>query len=121
VIQKSDEVRQAIRRELEEAQYEASLAARRYEAVDPAKHPVARELESRLSIALERVAQMGQRLTRMDQVASSQPEIDREGLLVLAHDLPVAWDAPGATMCTKQRLTRILIQEVVVDLDDAAH
>jgi hypothetical protein len=28
---------------------------------------------------------------------------------------------PGATMRTKQRLTRILIQEVVVDLDDAAH
>ena len=48
-------------------------------------------------------------------------EIDREGLLMLAHDLPAAWNVPGATMRTKQRLTRILIQEVVVDLDDAAH
>jgi hypothetical protein len=42
-------------------------------------------------------------------------------LLMLAHDLPAAWNAPGATMRTKQRLTRILIQEIVVDLDDAAH
>ena len=40
---------------------------------------------------------------------------------MLAHDLPAVWNAPGATMRTKQRLTRILIQEVVVDLDDAAH
>jgi hypothetical protein len=48
-------------------------------------------------------------------------EIDREGLIALAHDLPAIWNAPGATMRTKQRLTCILIQEVVIDLDDAAH
>lgn len=121
VVQADDDVRQATRRELEEARYEASLAARRYEAVDPTKRLVARELESRWNIALERVAQLEQRLARMDEDAASRPVIDREGLLSLAHDLPAAWNAPGATMRTKQRLTRILIQEVVVDLDDAAH
>jgi hypothetical protein len=121
VIQADDDVRQATGRELEEARYEASLAARRYEAVDPTKRLVARELESRWNIALEHVAQLEQRLARMDDDAASRPEIDREGLLSLAHDLPAAWNAPGATMRTKQRLTRILIQEVVVDLDDAAH
>ena len=121
VTQADDDVRQAVRRELEEARYEASLAARRYEAVDPAKRLVARELESRWNTALERVAQLEQRLARMDADAASRPEIDREGLLALAHDLPAAWNAPGATMRTKQRLTRILIQEVVIDLDDHAH
>jgi hypothetical protein len=40
-------------------------------------------------------------------------------LLQLAHDLPSAWNAPTADTRTKQRLTHILIQEVVVDLDDA--
>lgn len=109
VTQADDDVRQAVRRELEEARYEASLAARRYEAVDPAKRLVARELESRWNAALERVAQLEQRLSRMDADAASRPEIDREGLLALAHDMPAAWNAPGATMRTKQRLTRILI------------
>ncbi|MFM0069466.1 MerR family transcriptional regulator, partial [Paraburkholderia aspalathi] len=33
-------------------------------------------------------------------------------------DLPATWNAPGTDMRTKQRLTRILIQEVVIDLDD---
>ena len=42
-----DEIRQALCRELEEARYEASLAARRYEVVDPTKRLVARELETR--------------------------------------------------------------------------
>jgi hypothetical protein len=121
VIQADNDVRQAVQRELEEARYEASLAARRYEVVDPAKRLVARELESRWNAALERVAQLEQRLARMDADAVSRPEIDREGLIALAHDLPAIWNAPGATMRTKQRLTCILIQEVVIDLDDAAH
>ena len=61
-----DEIRQALSRELEEARYEASLAARRYEVVDPAKRFVARELESRWNTALERVAELEARMARMD-------------------------------------------------------
>jgi hypothetical protein len=41
------DVRLAIERELEEARYEATLASRRYETVDPTKRLVARELEAR--------------------------------------------------------------------------
>jgi DNA invertase Pin-like site-specific DNA recombinase len=119
VVKEDDDVRQATRRDLEHARYEASLASRRYEAVDPAKRLVARELESRWNIALERVTELEQRLVRMDGQAASRPQVDREGLLTLAHDLASAWNAPGATMRTKQRLTRVLIQEVVIDLDDA--
>ncbi len=37
----------AVEREFEAARYDASLAARRYELVDPAKRHVARELEAR--------------------------------------------------------------------------
>jgi hypothetical protein len=118
VIRADDDVRQATKRDLEHARYEASLASRRYEAIDPAKRLVARELESRWNIALERVAELEQRLARMDEQAASRPQVDKESLLTLAHDLASAWNAPSATMRTKQRLTRVLIQEVVVDLDD---
>jgi DNA invertase Pin-like site-specific DNA recombinase len=119
VVRADDDVRQATKRDLENARYEASLASRRYEAVDPTKRLVARELESRWNIALERVVELEQRLARMDDQFASRPQVDQEGLLTLARDLAAAWNAPGATMRTKQRLTRILIQEVVIDLDDA--
>jgi hypothetical protein len=119
VIKADDDVRQATKRDLENARYEASLASRRYEAVDPTKRLVARELESRWNIALERVAELEQRLARMNNQAASRPQVDQDGLMTLARDLATAWNAPGATMRTKQRLTRILIQEVVIDLDDA--
>ncbi len=50
------EVVAAVERDLEGARYDASLASRRYELVDPAKRHVARELEARWNEALEHVA-----------------------------------------------------------------
>jgi DNA invertase Pin-like site-specific DNA recombinase len=116
-----DDVRLALTKELEAARYEASLAARRYELVDPAKRLVARELEGRWNTALERVDQLERRIRDLETQALRRPAIDRAALMALAHDLPTVWNAPSADARTKQRLTRILIQEVVIDLDDEAN
>ena len=118
--QADSDARQSLSHELEQARYEASLASRRYEAVDPNKRLVARELESRWNAALERVAELEAKIARLDAAAKARPQIDRAGLLALAHDLPAAWNAPGIDPRTKQRLTRILIQEVVIDDKDDA-
>ena len=115
------ERRRAVERELEEAEYEASLAARRYELVDPAKRHVARELETRWNTALERVEQIEQRLVGLDAERASRPAIDQEALMALAQDLPAVWNAPSTSAGTKQRLIRTLIEEVVIDLDDEAN
>ena len=78
----------AVERELEEAQYEASLAARRYQPVDPAKRHVARELEARWNTAVERVEQIEQRLIGLDAERASRSAIDRAALMDLVRDLP---------------------------------
>jgi DNA invertase Pin-like site-specific DNA recombinase len=115
------EIRQALCRELEEARYEASLAARRYEAVDPTKRLVARELETRWNTALERVALLEDRIAKHDVAAALRPKIDRAALMALARDLPATWNAPGADARTKQRITHILIREVILDRDDTTN
>ena len=56
----------------------------------------------------------------MYTTAPPRPPVDRASLLALAHDLPAAWNAPNTNDRTKQRLTRILIQEVVIDQKDDA-
>ena len=119
--QEDESVKLAVQRELEQARYEAGLAARRYEAVDPAKRLVARELEARWNNALEQVQHIEGRLVELDAASANRPRIDRDALMALAHDLPSAWNAPGADARTKQRLTQILVHEVVIDLDDAAN
>jgi DNA invertase Pin-like site-specific DNA recombinase len=110
----------AVRRELEQARYETSLAERRYELVDPAKRHVARELEARWNDALERAAQIECRLEELSSSLAASPPIDRNRLLQLAHDLPAAWNA-AADMRSKQRLLHIVIQEIVCNLDDATN
>lgn len=116
-----DDVRQALSHELEEARYGAALASRRYEAVDPTKRLVARELEARWNAALERVAHLEERLKKHDAVTAQRPKVDRVALMTLAHDLPSVWNAPGTDVRTKQRIAHILIREVLIDLDDATN
>jgi len=111
------DVRQVLVREVEGARYDAQMAARRHELVDPAKRHVARELETRWNVALERVAELEQRLKALDAKTAASPSVDRTALMRLAHDLPAAWNAPGTDAGTKQRLTRVLVQEVIVSLD----
>lgn len=119
--QRGLDARQAISRELEAARYDATLASRRYESVDPTKRLVARELEARWNACLERVTALEARLRHFDAERGTKTPVNRAALMALAHDLPAAWNAPGTDNRTKQRLTRALIQEVIVDLADATH
>src|SRR5499433_3848409 len=112
-VKADNEIRQALCRELEEARYEAALAARRY-VVDPAKRLVARELETRWNTALECVADLEDRIARHDAAVALRPKDDRAALIALARDLPTTWNAPGTDARTKQRITHILIREVVL-------
>ena len=111
----------AVERELEVARYEASLAGRRYELVDPQKRHVARELEARWNTALEHVAEFERRIEELSAMSAACPKIDRARLLQLAHNLPMAWNAPSTDTRTKQRLIHIVVQEIVCDLDDATN
>lgn len=118
VTQQAPDVVRTLERELEQAQYEAELARRRHEAVDPAKRLVARELETRWEAALQRVKEVGQRIADLKRRSAAEPKIQREELLALSRDLLSVWNAPSSDMRVKQRIVRVLIREVVVDLDD---
>ena len=41
--------------------------------------------------------------------------------MALARDLPATWNAPGTDARTKQRITHILIREIVLDRDDTTN
>ena len=113
--------RQALALELEQAQYEARLAARRYEAVDPDNRLVAAELEARWNTALRRVGEVEARIRQTETTGQETARIpDKESLISLAQNLPAVWNAEATDMRLKQRITRILIQEIVADVDEPA-
>ena len=112
---------QALGLELEQAQYEARLSGRRYEAVDPDNRLVAAELEARWNTALRRVGEVEARLRQTETTGQETARIpDKESLLSLAQNLPAVWNAEATDMRLKQRITRILIQEIVADVDESA-
>lgn len=103
--------------ELQQAQYDASLAERRYAACDPDNRLIAAQLEKAWETALERVERCRERLDRMQTPGAGDVRPDFTGL---ADDLSAAWKALRTTMRTRQRLVRALITEIVVDIDAAA-
>ncbi len=103
--------------ELSQAQYDASLAERRYAACDPDNRLIAAQLEKAWEATLQRVEACRQRLDDMQS-----PEVGPQlpDLTGLADDLAAAWKAPKTTMRTRQRLVRALITEIIADVDEAA-
>ena len=102
---------------LDQSSYEAQLAARRYAAVDPDNRLVAAELEARWNAALAQVKELDNKLQEFDLASGTKKLPDRATLLRLAHELPLLWNASTTDMRLKQRIVRILIREIVADVD----
>jgi excisionase family DNA binding protein len=117
--QQRQALRRALELELEQARYETRLAARRYEAVDPEQRLVAAELEARWNATLQNTRDLEEKLEQFDRGINHEVSLpNKELLLSLAQDLPAVWNAPSTDMRLKQRIVRILIEEVVADVDE---
>jgi putative tryptophan/tyrosine transport system substrate-binding protein len=77
--QQRDQVREALRRDLEAARYAADRAFRQYDAADPANRLVTGELEARWNKALARVAEVEAEIAAHD--AAMVPGHRRSGIV----------------------------------------
>jgi len=118
IQQQRQDLRKSIELELEQARYEAQLAARRYEAVDPDQRLVAAELEARWNVALQKIQDLANKLQEFEGEVQSMPVPNKQVLLSLAQDLPAIWNSPSTDMRLKQRIVRILIREIIADIDE---
>jgi DNA invertase Pin-like site-specific DNA recombinase len=117
-VQQQTERIRVLELELEQAKYEARLAGRRYESVDPDNRLVASELEARWNASLCRARELESKLDQITQESAAEPMIDKEALLRLAEDLPSVWESPATDLTLKQRIVRILVEQVVADVDE---
>lgn len=86
IEQQRQELRKSL--ELEQARYEARLAARRYEAVDPEQRLLAAELEARWNSALQNKRDLEDRLAGFDRGINQAQLPGKELLQSLAQDVP---------------------------------
>jgi len=100
---------------LQRAEYEAQLAQKQYDQVDPENRLVASTLERRWNdalIELEKVKQQIAELTREQTVVSSD---QRDQVLALARDLPKLWHAPETSAKDKKRILQLLLNDITVE------
>jgi len=113
------EKRRQIELALKQARYEAGLARRQYDAVDPDNRLVASELERRWNEKLIEVRGLEEQIETMEaQQPSALSDNERTALMRLGADLELAWTHPAATMATRKRIIRAVLNEIVVRIED---
>jgi hypothetical protein len=101
---------------LERAAYEAALAERRYQEVDPSNRLVASTLERRWNDALlhwEDLKKQAAECQRQEARVAT-PE-QKAKVLTLARDLPRLWHAPTTQAKDRKRMLRLLIKDITVE------
>src|SRR5919109_5155545 len=102
--------------QLEQARYDARLAQRQYDAVDPSNRLVASELERRWNEKLERVTELERAFAQAEREAEWKltPE-ERAAITELSRDLPAIWNAETTSNQERKQLLRMAIESVQVD------
>jgi recombinase-like zinc beta ribbon protein len=105
---------------LERAEYEAALAERRYQEVDPSQRLVAATLERRWNDALLQLEELKKQAAEFQRqearVATSE---QKAKVLALARDLPRLWHAPTTPAKDRKRMLRLLIKDITVEKPSA--
>jgi len=102
--------------QLEQARYDARLAQRQYDSVDPANRLVASELERRWNEKLERVAQLERTYAQAEREAQwSLTADERAAITTLSQDLPAVWNSETTTNQDRKQLLRLVIESVQLD------
>jgi DNA invertase Pin-like site-specific DNA recombinase len=106
---------------LERADYEAALAERRYQEVDPSQRLVASTLERRWNESLLAVEDLKKQYADFEQQKArvATPE-QKAKVLALAQDLPRLWHAPTTQARDRKRMLRLLIKDITVEKQHGA-
>jgi excisionase family DNA binding protein len=100
---------------LEQGRYEAARSHRQYDAVDPDNRLVAGDLERRWNERLAEVARLEEelRLVRED-LPAALTETERAQILALGTDVARLWNHPTASVTTRKRILRTVLEEIIV-------
>lgn len=102
--------------QLEQARYEARLAQRQYDAVDPSNRLVAAELERRWNEKLERVTELERAFAQAERDAEWKLTAEeRAAISDLSRNLPAIWGAETTSNQERKQLLRMVIESVQVD------
>ena len=115
-------MRKSAEQQLERRRYEAALAERQFNRVDPDNRLVAAELERRWEVALNEVRSAEEALARAAPSQAIAPVAAvralNDNVIRLSGRLPEIWADPSTTDAKRKALLRCLVEKVVLDRGD---
>jgi len=103
---------------LEQAHYEAARSHRQYDAVDPENRLVAGDLERRWNERLAEVARLEEELRLVrETLPAAQTVTERAQILALGKDVARLWNHPSASVTTRKRILRTVLEEIIVTVE----
>ena len=101
---------------IQRAEYEAQLAQRRYEEVDPSNRLVASTLEGRWNQTLVNLEKVKKQYTEYQQAETQiLTEEQKKEIVSLAKDLPRLWNACTTRAKDRKRILRLLIKDITIE------
>jgi len=117
LLQERQRLDQNWRQRLERAEYQANRARRQYQAVEPENRLVARELARQWETALREQGDVEQQYARFRQThPATLSDEERELIRSLSRNLPAVWQAAATAPRDRQRIVRLLIDRVAIDI-----
>lgn len=116
-----DERKSLLALEFTSAEYESDRMFRQYNKADPENRLVVDKLEEKWEESLKKVDLIKLNLTDLEMEVRPISAQTREMIFALADDLPALWNEPTTSQETKKRIVRILIEEIVCDVNDEEH
>jgi Recombinase zinc beta ribbon domain len=114
--ERSESIDRQWRMRIEPLEYQAQLAQRRYEEVDPSYRLVAATLEKRWNEALEELQRLKDDYQKHRQQQGFELTTQQKAaLLALAEDLPRLWQVKTTSAKDRKRMLRLLIKDVTVE------
>ena len=102
-------------RRIERARYDADLAERRYEAVDPHNRLIASTLEQRWNDAAQRVLELETEFANFQRQTLRAITVEQKRqILQLAGDFPRLWSSSTTEARDRKRMLRLLIKDITV-------
>ncbi len=101
------------RMRIERARYDADLAERRYEAVDPSNRLIAATLETRWNDAMQRLHDLEAELAAFEQKTMRAVTAEQKRqILKLTKDFPRLWTASTTKPRDRKRILRLLVRDI---------
>jgi DNA invertase Pin-like site-specific DNA recombinase len=109
---------QALSRQLEQAEYETQRAFIQFDQADPANRLVVDTLERRWNNKLEDLERIKIELGASQVAVQPISQIEKESILGLGQRFSDTWHSNECPMSLKKKIIRLLINEIVVDIND---